>query len=98
MLRHWQSECINLALNKYLQGKQHFLTQATPGAGKTFMAASLSKKMFDANLIDFVIFSPSKSIADSIQRSFSHVLSCTFDGKIETIGCQHWWKKVSTQI
>lgn len=48
MLRHWQSECINLALNKYLHGKQLFLTQATPGAGKTFMAASLSKKMFDA--------------------------------------------------
>lgn len=88
MLRHWQSECINLALNKYLQGKQHFLTQATPGAGKTFMAASLSKKMFDENLIDFVIcFSPSKSISDSIQRSFSHVLSCTFDGKIGTMGC-----------
>ncbi|EGQ8027516.1 TPA: diguanylate cyclase [Vibrio vulnificus] len=88
MLRRWQSECINLALETYLGGKQHFLTQATPGAGKTFMAASLSKEMFDSKLIDFVVcFSPSKSVADSIQRSFSRVLSCTFDGKIGTVGC-----------
>lgn len=40
-LRVWQSECINLALNKYLDGQKHFLALATPGAGKTVMASEL---------------------------------------------------------
>lgn len=47
MLRTWQKQCIDLALDKYCDNKFHFLAQATPGAGKTFMAANLAKRMFD---------------------------------------------------
>lgn len=53
MLRHWQSECINLALNKYLQGQTTLSNTSDTWGRKTFMPASLSKKMFDANLIAF---------------------------------------------
>ncbi|EOG7723509.1 DEAD/DEAH box helicase family protein, partial [Vibrio parahaemolyticus] len=35
MLRPWQNDCIETAVNKFASGSKHFLTQATPGAGKT---------------------------------------------------------------
>ena len=58
-LRHWQSQCIKTAIDKYLQHK-HFLVLATPGAGKTFMASHLAKLLKDQNKIDLVLcFSPS---------------------------------------
>jgi len=55
MLRSWQNECVELAINKYTASDKHFLCQATPGAGKTIMAASLAKMLFDKGMIDRVI-------------------------------------------
>ncbi|MPW29674.1 diguanylate cyclase [Agarivorans sp. B2Z047] len=107
MLRTWQKQCIDLALDKYCDNKFHFLAQATPGAGKTFMAANLAKRMFDNPIIDFVIcFSPSKSVSSSITECFSTVLGCPFDGKIGTLGSsityqslrylgEHFWETLS---
>lgn len=87
MLRTWQSECIKQALSKYFSGKSHFLCQATPGAGKTIMAAELTKVLFDMGEIDFVLcFSPSLSVAEGIKSTFSRVLECTFNGEIGSIG------------
>ncbi|TNZ19301.1 DEAD/DEAH box helicase family protein, partial [Vibrio parahaemolyticus] len=64
MLRDWQRNCIKEALGKYKSGYKHFLTQATPGAGKTIMAAYLSKQLLDSNMIDLIIcFSPSVNVA-----------------------------------
>tara|TARA_B100000809_G_C14995838_1_gene479689 strand:- start:749 stop:937 length:189 start_codon:yes stop_codon:yes gene_type:complete len=58
-LRQWQHECINLALSKYKSETKHFLTLATPGAGKTAMASVLAKRLFDLGEIDLVLcFSP----------------------------------------
>ena len=88
MLRVWQKECVNLALNNYQNGKNHFLAQATPGAGKTIMAANLAKQMLEKNLIDFVLcFSPSKIVSNSISACFSSVLGRSFDGRLGSIGC-----------
>ncbi|WP_305811986.1 DEAD/DEAH box helicase [Photobacterium leiognathi] len=88
MLRPWQNDCIEIAMNKFASGSQHFLTQATPGAGKTLMAGHLAKRLFEKNLIDLVVcFSPSKEISDSIKEAFSSVLDCEFDGKIGSVGC-----------
>jgi superfamily II DNA or RNA helicase len=87
MLRTWQSECIKQALSKYFSGRSHFLCQATPGAGKTIMAAQLTKALFDMGEIDFVLcFSPSLSVAEGIKSTFSRVLECTFNGEIGSIG------------
>ena len=55
MLRSWQKECVELAVKKYTVSDKHFLCQATPGAGKTIMAASLAKMLFDKGMIDRVI-------------------------------------------
>jgi len=81
MLRTWQSECIKQALNKYFSRGSHFLCQATPGAGKTIMAAQLAKELFDIGEIDFVLcFSPSLSVAEgcSAQPKSSDTLHAFF--------------------
>ncbi|WP_394153930.1 DEAD/DEAH box helicase [Vibrio maritimus] len=83
MLRAWQNKCVQLAHEKYKNGGSHFLAQATPGAGKTIMAASLAKRLLDEKMIDFVVcFSPSKVVATSIERTFSKHLACKFKGQI----------------
>ncbi|MDC5706173.1 DEAD/DEAH box helicase [Vibrio europaeus] len=83
MLRVWQRECVQLAHAKYKNGVSHFLAQATPGAGKTIMAACLAKKLLDEKMIDFVVcFSPSKVVAASIENTFSRHLACKFKGQI----------------
>ncbi|WP_394167957.1 DEAD/DEAH box helicase [Photobacterium piscicola] len=88
MLRLWQSECISNAIDYYKNGHRHFLAQATPGAGKTRMAAYLAKALFDNNMIDLVIcFSPSKTVALDIQKTFADILDCTFTGQVATLGC-----------
>ncbi|NOH95585.1 DEAD/DEAH box helicase family protein [Vibrio sp. 99-70-13A1] len=107
MLRAWQQQCIDSAFDGFTNQKHHFLAQATPGAGKTFMAANLAKRMFDNQMIDFVIcFSPSKTISKSIAACFSAELNCPFDGKLGTLGSsityqslrylgEHFWETLS---
>ncbi|WP_318408700.1 DEAD/DEAH box helicase [Photobacterium leiognathi] len=107
MLRLWQKECISSAISHYRNGQCHFLAQATPGAGKTRMAAYLARELIDSDMIDLVIcFSPSKAVALDIQRTFSDVLDCTYDGSVATLGCsmtyqsmqylhQDFWKMIA---
>ncbi|WP_058120164.1 DEAD/DEAH box helicase [Photobacterium kishitanii] len=107
MLRLWQNECISNAIDHYKNGHRHFLAQATPGAGKTRMAAHLAKTLFDSDMIDLVIcFSPSKTVASDIQKTFATVLDCIFNGQVATLGCsmtyqsmqylhRDFWKTIS---
>ncbi|WP_338027073.1 DEAD/DEAH box helicase family protein [Colwellia maritima] len=53
-LRQWQAECIYLALKQYGDGNSHFLTLATPGAGKTMMASELAVQLLKSNLVGLV--------------------------------------------
>lgn len=87
MLRNWQKTCVDKALNKYKSGNKHFLTQATPGAGKTVMSAHVSKQLLDANMIDLIIcFSPSVNVANGFTETFARILQCSFNGKLGSLG------------
>ncbi len=59
-LRRWQSRCVEQALVKFRNEENHFLCLATPGAGKTVMAATLAQTLLQLGMIDLVLcFSPS---------------------------------------
>ncbi|WP_316677796.1 DEAD/DEAH box helicase family protein [uncultured Tolumonas sp.] len=85
-LRHWQFECAQQALQHY-QLSSHFLCLATPGAGKTIVAAEIARSMYQAQQVDFVLcFSPSKEIASSIRKTFSARMKAKFNGSLGAVG------------
>ena len=87
MLRQWQIECAEKAIQKFRANHQHFFCQATPGAGKTVLAATVASRLLRDDLIDLVLcFSPSLTVADGIKRTFSQTLNCTFNGGLGSIG------------
>ena len=70
MLRKWQSECAEQAIEKYKTGASHFFCQATPGAGKTTLASEIASRLLKANMIDFILcFAPSLSVVDGMHIS-----------------------------
>jgi superfamily II DNA or RNA helicase len=86
-LRQWQSECIELALKQYLDGYSHFLTLATPGAGKTLMASELANQLLKRDLVDLVIcFSPSSIVSQDFSESLQLKTQERFDGLIGAKG------------
>ncbi|PSV62045.1 diguanylate cyclase [Photobacterium profundum] len=87
MLRQWQVECSEKALQKYSSSQQHFFCQATPGAGKTVFAATVALRLLQENKIDLVLcFSPSLTVSSGIKKTFSQTLNCTFNGGLGSIG------------
>lgn len=87
MLRKWQSECAEQAIEKYKTGASHYFCQATPGAGKTTLASEIASRLLKANMIDFILcFAPSLSVVDGIKKTFSQKLKCTFSGNLGSIG------------
>lgn len=87
MLRRWQIECSNNALEKYRSGQSHFFCQATPGAGKTVLAATVAKRLLSEGLIDLVLcFSPSLTVSEGIKRTFSNVIQKPLNGTMVCIG------------
>ncbi|MGF1727821.1 DEAD/DEAH box helicase [Photobacterium nomapromontoriensis] len=95
MLRPWQSECVNAALALYRSGQTHYFCQATPGAGKTVMAAELAKHLIEQDEIDLVLcFSPSLTIAQGIQSTFSWMLGCAFNGGLGSLGASYTYQTI----
>ncbi|MEZ8699633.1 DEAD/DEAH box helicase [Vibrio lentus] len=87
MLRQWQAECSEKALQKYRSHQQHFFCQATPGAGKTVLAATVASRLLQEDKIDLVLcFSPSLTVSSGIKKTFSQILNCTFNGGLGSIG------------
>lgn len=87
MLRLWQIECSERALQKYRMKQEHFFCQATPGSGKTVLAATVASRLLAEDMIDLVLcFSPSLTISAGIKRTFSQTLNCTFNGGLGSIG------------
>ncbi|WP_097302055.1 DEAD/DEAH box helicase [Pseudomonas chlororaphis] len=85
-LRVWQDSCVSAALEHY-QLSSHFFCQATPGAGKSRMAAEVARRLLQADLIDLVLcFAPSCQVVDSLQRTFTSVLGRPFDGRLGSLG------------
>lgn len=87
MLRKWQQECSEKALQNYKNRQHHFFCQATPGAGKTVLAATIASRLLKEDMVDLVLcFSPSLTVSNGIKRTFSEVLNCTFNGGLGAIG------------
>ncbi len=94
-LRKWQKECVKQALYKYAQRKRHFLCLATPGAGKTTMAAEVAARLFDQGLIDFVLcFSPGKTIKNDIRNTLEARMLQRFDGFIGAKGASFTYQSM----
>lgn len=95
MLRAWQKKCLSVVKNHYAKISKHFLCLATPGAGKTVLAAEVAAYLLKTNQIDFVLcFSPSTEVANGIKRSFSKRLNCNFDGIIGSVGCSYTYQNM----
>ncbi|MGR5069408.1 DEAD/DEAH box helicase [Vibrio alfacsensis] len=87
MLRGGQQECATAAINKYLSGESHFFCQATPGAGKTVLAATIASRLLELNFVDLVLcFSPSRTISDGMKTTFSAILQRPFSGTLGSVG------------
>lgn len=94
-LRQWQVDSVDTALNYYASGKRHFLCLATPGAGKTVMAAEVAAKLFEQDKIDFVLcFAPSITVSEGITYTFSHRFKARFDGVIGAVGCTYTYQNI----
>ena len=60
---------------------------ATPGSGKTVMAAVVAKYLFNENMIDFVVcFAPSVAVQKSMEATFSRIIGRPMHGKIGAAG------------
>ncbi|ODM55861.1 diguanylate cyclase [Vibrio harveyi] len=87
MLRLWQIECAENALQKFRGNRQHFFCQATPGSGKTVLAATVASRLLNDDMVDLVLcFSPSLTVSEGIKNTFSQTLNCTFNGGLGSIG------------
>jgi superfamily II DNA or RNA helicase len=86
-LRDWQNTCIDLAYEKYVSGGKHFLTLATPGAGKTIKASALANRLLRDGLIDLVFcFSPSSVVSKDFSETLQCVILERFDGLLGSKG------------
>ena len=85
-LRKWQHLCKDAAMTHY-RTNPHFFCQATPGSGKTRMAAELAKELLEQNKIDLVLcFAPSRQVVEGFRRTFCGVLGRRMDGLIGAVG------------
>lgn len=88
-LRPWQSECVTLVMDHYCT-KMHFLGLATPGAGKTAMAAELARQLVLRGDIDFVLcFAPALTVVAGLEQTFATRLAHRFDSRIGAIGGEY---------
>lgn len=87
-LRSWQARCINRALKAYRNGQRHFLSVATPGAGKTVMASALADHLFKAGIIDLVIcLTPSQAVKASFTADLAAITGLNMTGGLGSQGC-----------
>lgn len=86
-LRTWQIECIDKAWRKFTTNENHFLCLATPGAGKTVMASTLARRLFEEDKIDLVLcFSPSVTVANNFEVSLTKFTHYQMDGLLGSKG------------
>ncbi|SGZ09842.1 Type III restriction enzyme, res subunit [Moritella viscosa] len=68
---------------------------ATPGAGKTIMAAEVAVTLKEQGRIDLVLcFSPSLTVAESIESTFSWRLNSSFNGGIGSVGGSYTYQNM----
>jgi superfamily II DNA or RNA helicase len=95
-LRNWQLKCVAQAIGHY-QIERHFFCLATPGAGKSIMAAEIGRRLLAQGKVDYIIcLSPSRSICESIKRTFAKVIGKPFSGRIGSIGASLTYQSLLT--
>lgn len=86
-LRRWQREAVSRCISCFLNGQNHFLCLATPGAGKTYMASTVAKTLLENGEVDFVFcFSPSLNVSLSFQSTLESVLGVRLNGLLGAKG------------
>ncbi|MAR91206.1 MAG: DEAD/DEAH box helicase [Pseudomonadales bacterium] len=86
-LRRWQREAVSRCISRFRNGQNHFLCLATPGAGKTYMASTVAKRLLENGEIDFVFcFSPSLNVSLSFQSTLESVLGVRLNGLLGAKG------------
>ncbi|MCM2329745.1 MAG: DEAD/DEAH box helicase family protein [Pseudomonas sagittaria] len=91
-LRDWQRRCIDTALEHFIS-TPHFFCQATPGAGKTRMAAELTRCLLEQDRIDLVLcFAPSCQVVDGFRSTFAAVLGKRLDGLLGAVGAAYTYQ------
>ena len=91
-LRSWQNSCITRALEHFTV-TPHFFCQATPGAGKTRMAAELASRLLEQDRIDLVLcFAPSCQVVEGFRSTFAEVLGRRLDGQIGAVGAAYTYQ------
>ena len=91
-LRRWQGRCIKKAL-EHFNTERHFFCQATPGAGKTRMAAELARRLLEQDKIDLILcFAPSCQVVEGFRSTFAQVLGMRLDGQLGAIGAAHTYQ------
>ncbi|OVZ28844.1 diguanylate cyclase, partial [Pseudomonas aeruginosa] len=91
-LRSWQNSCITRALEHFTV-TPHFFCQATPGAGKTRMAAELAIRLLEQDRIDLVLcFAPSCQVVEGFRSTFAAVLGRRLDGQIGAVGAAYTYQ------
>jgi superfamily II DNA or RNA helicase len=86
VMRAWQAECVEKAVEHY-ESFPHFFCQATPGAGKTWMAGEVARQLIVANKVDLVLcFAPSCQVVEGLRATFARILHRRMDGFVGAIG------------
>ncbi|WP_367393285.1 DEAD/DEAH box helicase [Pseudomonas sp. X4] len=96
-LRVWQSACVTAALERY-RHSSHFFCQATPGSGKSRMAAEVAKRLLQSGAIDLVLcFAPSCQVVAGLEQTFAHVMGRPFDGRLGSVGVANTYQAMGHQ-
>ena len=82
-LRAWQQVAIDRALEQYCAGIAHNLTVAAPAAGKTTMASVLAQRLFELDMIDYVVcLVPSRPVKVSFRHALERHTGHRMDGQL----------------
>ena len=96
-LRRWQAESLSLAFDQSCSNIGHFMCLATPGAGKTVMAALLARRLFDAGMIDLVLcFSPAIVVAEDFRKELELQTGKQINGSLGSAGCSLTYQAMSS--
>ncbi|WIE49839.1 DEAD/DEAH box helicase family protein [Pseudomonas sp. GM17] len=96
-LRNWQSESVEAALQQY-RSSQHFFCQATPGAGKSRMAAEVARRLLSMGEIDLILcFAPSCQVVEGLAKTFASVMGRRFDGRLGAVGLSSTYQAMEHQ-
>ncbi|WP_416138956.1 DEAD/DEAH box helicase [Halomonas sp. HK25] len=100
-LRPWQAQCIEQALQTLspTSTQVHFLCQATPGAGKMLMAASLTNSLLQRGDINYVIYlAPTRALVKQATETLSQITGMAMDGKLGASGAAYTYHALQHRL